>query len=104
MQLFSYFAFLLVCQLSNYRLILPEKIRNNLILHLWDSHPSRFTFKAMLILHFFDVDVVLIPPHTSHLLQGLDVSVASPLKTYFKEALISERFNPYIEKGVDISK
>ena len=58
----------------------------------------------MLILYLFDVDVVLIPPHTSHLLQAFDVSVASPLKTFFKEALISERFNLYIEQGVDISK
>ena len=103
-KIFTYYSLLLVCQLSNYRLTLPEKIRNDRILLLLDGHPSRFTFNALLILYLFDVDVVLIPPHTSHILQAFDVSVASPLKTYFKEFLISERFDLYIEKGVDISK
>lgn len=59
------------------------------------------------IIHFhyllFEVDVVLIQLKTSCLLQNFDVLVVSPLKTYFKEFLISERFNPYIVKGVDIS-
>lgn len=102
--LFIYYVLILVCQLSSYRLSLPEKLRDERILLLLDGHPSRFSFKACLILYLFDVDMVLIPPHTSHLLQAFDVSVASPLKTYFKENLISQRFNLYIEEGIDISK
>lgn len=47
------------------------------MLLLLDGHPPRFNFIAMLILYLFDVDVALISPHTSHLLQVFDVSVAS---------------------------
>ena len=104
MNIFEYYALLLVCQLSQYRMTLPKNLRNERILLLLDGHPSRFTFKACLILYLFDVDVVLIPPHTSHLLQAFDVSVASPLETYFEEELIQQRFDAYIEDGVDLTK
>lgn len=104
MNIFIYYSLLLVCQLSQYRMTLPKNLRNERILLLLDGHPSRFTFKACLILYLFDVDVVLIPPHTSHLLQAFDVAVASPLKTFFKEELIQQRFNAYIQDGVDLTK
>lgn len=35
----------------------------------------------------FNIDVLLIPPHTSHLLLVFDVSIAFPLKTYFGHEL-----------------
>ena len=55
-------------------------------------------------MYLFDVQLVLIPPHTSHLLQPFDVVVASPLKNYFKEELVSQKFNNYIQNGIDIIK
>ena len=101
---FIYYCLLLVCQISSYRLTLPEKTRNERFLLLVDGHPSRFTFKGCLILYLFDIDLVLLPPHTSHLLQPFDVAVAASLKTNFKEELITERFDSYVLQGIDISK
>ena len=93
---FTYFTILLVCQLSHYRLTLPDDLKDESILLLVDGHPSRFNFTAALILYLFNIDLVLIPPHTSHILQAFDVGLASPLKTYFKEYLAAESFDDYI--------
>ena len=97
--IFIYYCILLVRQISHYRLNLPEGIRDERILLLVDGHPSRYNFRAALILYLFGVDLVLIPPHTSHLLQVFNVAVASPLKTYFKEFLIKEKFDLYFANG-----
>ena len=83
---------------------LQPKIREDPILFISDGHPSRYSFKALLILYLFNIQLLLIPPHTSHLLQPFDVVVASPLKNYFKEELVSQKFNNYIQNGIDIIK
>ena len=75
--IFTYYCLLLVCQVSHYRLTLPDHLRSERILLLVDGHPSRNNFKAALILYLFGIELVLIPPHTSHLLQQFDVSLAS---------------------------
>ena len=97
--IFIFYCILLVCQISHYRLSLPENIRNDRILLIVDGHPSRQNFTAALILYLFNIDLLLIPPHTSHLLQAFDVAVASPLKTYFKEHLIKEKFDSFFANG-----
>lgn len=97
--LFVLYAILIVCQVSHYRLTLLEDIRQDRLLLLVDGHPSRYNFKAALILYLFGIDLVLIPPHTSHLLQAFDVAVASPLKTYFKEFIVMERYDMYFANG-----
>lgn len=81
--IFTYYCILLVCQLSQYRMTLQPKIREDPILFISDGHPSRYSFKALLILYLFNIQFLLIPPHTSHLLQPFDVAVAS----HFKELL-----------------
>jgi hypothetical protein len=43
-----------------------------------------------------NVDLLILPGHTSHVLQPFDISIASPLKREFKEALIRESL-PTIE-------
>lgn len=101
---FIYYCIILITQLSIYRQNLPKEIQNDRIVLIVDGHPSRFSFQACLILYLFDVDLVLLPPHTSHLLQAFDVSVAAPLKTNFKQELITERFDSFVQNGVDISK
>ena len=103
-QIFIYYSILLICQLSCYRLTLPENLRNERILLLSDGHPSRFNFTSALIFYLFNVDLVLIPPHTSHLLQAFDVAVASPLKANFKEEIIKQRFDLYLQQGFDVEK
>lgn len=69
-----------------------------------DGHPSRNNFLAALILYLFDADLVLLPPHTSHLLQPFDVAVAAPLKSNFKNELVHQQFNQYFANGFNISK
>lgn len=69
-----------------------------------DGHPSRNNFIAALILYLFEVDLVLLPPHTSHLLQAFDVAVAAPLKSNFKNELVHQQFNLYFANGYNINK
>jgi hypothetical protein len=45
---------------------------------------ARFFF-AMFVLSLFDIDMLTIPGHSSHIIQAFDVAVASPLKTYYAE-------------------
>jgi hypothetical protein len=87
--LFRYFAILFVAELSHYRLILPEGIRDEPILLILDGHTSRYDFLALLILFAFNVDVLILPPHSTHVTQPFDVSIASPLKTCFKRQLLA---------------
>lgn len=101
---FIYYCLILICQLAIYRQNLPSQIRDDRILLIVDGHPSRYSFTACLILYLFNIDLVLLPPHTSHLLQAFDVSVAAPLKTNFKEELILERFDSFFQNGIDIAK
>lgn len=74
--------------------ILPEKSRNENILLIINGNPSRYNYKAVLILYLFGIDLLLIPPHISHLLQVFDM--ASPLKSFFKEFLIHEKYDQYL--------
>lgn len=93
--IFIFYCILLFCQISYYRLNFPEKIRNDRILLLVDSQPSRQNFKVALILYLFNIDLVLIPSRTSHLLQAFDVVGTSPLKMYFKEYLIKDKCDSF---------
>lgn len=102
--LFTYYSLLLICQLSYYRLTLLRNLQNERFLLLVDGHSSRINFKAALIFYIFYVDLVLISPHTCHPLQMLDVAVASPLKTYFKEEMSSDKFDFFIQNGSCIEK
>jgi hypothetical protein len=85
--LFVYFTLLFVAQMSLYRLTLPQELRTQPILLLLEGHRSRICFEAALIFHLFNIDVLILPPHTSHLIQPFDVAVASPLKIEFKKIL-----------------
>ena len=102
--IFIYFSLLLVCQLFHYRLTLPDSLRHQRIILLVDGHKSRESFTAALIFYLFDIDLVLLPPHTSHLMQAFDVSVASPLKSYFKKELTEEKYDEFLANGFTFNK
>lgn len=85
--LWVYFALVFSAQMSAYRLTLPEAIRDNEILLVIDGHKSRLSFLAAMIFFLNSIDVLVLPAHSSHLLQMFDVAVASPLKTAFKQEL-----------------
>lgn len=91
---FLYYTLLLISQISIYRLSLNSKIRNDSILLILDGHTSHISFLSAYLFHLFNIDLILIPPHTSHLLSVFDVSIASPLKTFFTHELNKLNFNP----------
>jgi hypothetical protein len=72
-------------ELSVYRLTLPEGIRDEPVLLILDGHNSRVNLTALMILDLFNVDVLCLPAHSTHVVQPIDVAVAAPLKTYFKQ-------------------
>lgn len=68
---------------SNYRLQLDEEIRNNEALLILDGHNSRENPLAIYLLKKFHINVLILPSHTSHLLQMYDVVLARKFKKRF---------------------
>ena len=83
--LFMYWAMIFVAEMSKYRLFLPQQLRNQRILLILDGHKSRANYFVANLLDSYGIDVLILPGHTSHLLQPFDVSIASPLKSKFQE-------------------
>ena len=73
--------------LSLYRQTLPATIRNNRALIILDGHSSRECPIALLLLRNANVDVLVLPGHTTHVTQMFDVVLAAPLKTEFAKLL-----------------
>lgn len=61
---FIYYCLIIISQLANYCQYLPPLIRDDRIILIVDGHPSRFSFTTCLILYLFNIDLVLLPPHT----------------------------------------
>ena len=89
--IFFIWCLLFACEISWYRFKLPKEIRNEAILLVVDGHKSRGNYYAAKLLSKFNILVLILPGHTSHVLQAFDVGVASPLKTAFSKFL--EQFN-----------
>jgi hypothetical protein len=85
--LWVYYALLFCTQISQYRLRLPEELREATMLLIVDGHKSRISVLAAVIFVLNNIDVLVLPPHTSHLLQMYDVGVAPALKVAFKNEL-----------------
>lgn len=82
-RLFIIYALFMCSQIQMYRMTLSPALREEPILLILDGHGSRINFTAALIFYIFNVDVLVLPGHTSHLLQPFDVSLGGPLKTEF---------------------
>jgi hypothetical protein len=85
--LWVYYSPILCAQISHYRLLLTLAVRDEDILLIIDGHKSRLSLLAALIFEMNGIDVLVLPPHSSHLLQMFDVGPVSPIKTAFKEEL-----------------
>lgn len=90
---FACYALIFVMQLSLYRLTLPSYLAEESVLLVVDGHSSRLNFEACLLLYYFNVDLLILPGHTSHVMQPFDVSIGSPLKSSLKECLTRKQFN-----------
>ena len=80
--------------LSNYRLTLDSSIRNQKALLILDGHTSRENPISLYILKIHNIDVLILPAHTTHLLQMFDVVLAKPFKKQFSRifnTLFSEK-------------
>ncbi|XP_028159510.1 uncharacterized protein LOC114352198, partial [Ostrinia furnacalis] len=60
--------------------------KDNQSLLILDNHESHLSPEALNIAKDNGVTILTIPPHTSHRLQPLDVSVFAPLQTYYNAA------------------
>jgi hypothetical protein len=83
------FAINFCAQLSVHRLTLPPELMYDRGLLILDGPATRGNLLALLIFALFNVDVLILPGHTTHVLQALDVVINSPLKAEFKRLLIA---------------
>lgn len=58
-----------------------------------DNHESHMTIAGLKFCKENDIEVLTLPPHTSHKLQPLDKGVFGPLKTYFNNSCKTWMFN-----------
>ena len=87
---FLYWCLLFINEMSIYRLSLSAEYREKRALLIMDGHVSRECPLGIAFLKFRKIDVLILPPHTTHVLQMFDVSIASPLKTHFTKEMKSQ--------------
>lgn len=63
----------------------PKKPSKRLL--IVDGHGSHCTDDFLYECFLNDIYLLFLPPHTSHVLQPLDVSIFGPVKTYYRQAL-----------------
>ena len=66
--------------------LLGEKFANAPAALIADGHISRFSASVFLLLHAFNIRLIILPSHTSAVTQPLDVSCFSLFKRRFQEA------------------
>lgn len=54
-----------------------------------DNHSTRFTFDTILAADQNGVDIFPLPPHASHIMQPLDLSIFGPLKLFLEDYWLS---------------
>ena len=89
--LYSWFV-MFVSWISQYRVrVLPPNLELSEILLIMDGHTSRNCPWIIPLCAFHNIAVMILPAHTTHLLQAFDVVLASPLKCHFRRFLASEK-------------
>ena len=81
--LFLIWSFHFINWMTSYRLSLEPKFRNAQALLILDGHLSRECPLALMFLKSHNIEVLILPSHTTHVLQIFDVALAAPLKTMF---------------------
>jgi hypothetical protein len=83
--------------ISSYRWKLPRSLRGEKILLILDGHSSRANPFALTLLRISNIRVLIIPSHTSHIIQMFDVGLASSFKHHYVEC------PPSLKRRVTIS-
>ena len=89
---FYIWAHLFVAWLSGYRAaVLPDEIKGANILLVMDGCHAHRCPEALRLFRMHNVTVLLLPSHTTHLLQPFDILIASSLKSHFRRFLFEEK-------------
>ncbi len=91
---FLLWSFHLVSWVVNYRQTLPSNLREKKILLILDGHTSRENPIALEYLSCYNIEVLVLPGHCTHVLQLFDVGLAGALKEKFGIILQRNLKNP----------
>lgn len=101
---FNIWSHMFVAWLSGYRaVVLPDDIKKANILLVMDGCHVHHCPEALRLFAANNVTVLLLPSHTTHLLQPFDVLIASSLKNHFRRFLFEEK-KALPTQGADMSK
>jgi hypothetical protein len=81
------FAIDFCSQPSLYRLSLPSDIADEPVLLLLDGHISRRNTMALTFFNLFNVDILIVPGHTTHVLQPFNVWHRGAAQSIIKTAI-----------------
>ena len=99
-EMFLIWVFHFINWLSDFRSKMPNcHLRDANAMLIMDGHNSRENPLALTLLRRFRVSVLILPSHTTHVLQMFDVGLASPLKKEF-----TEKFRKELRKLKDSKK
>ena len=102
---FYLWAVLFVTWLSGYRATcLPEELKLANILLIIDGCTSHHCPEALDLFRRHNVTVLILPAHTSHLLQAFDVTIASTLKAYFRRFVGEEKKQASVQQLTKAAK
>ena len=90
---FLYWVLCFINWMSAYRLTLSAEIRNANALLIMDGHKSRENPIALALLKYHKINVLILPSHSSHVLQMFDVILASQLKRKFSKIFRNMMFD-----------
>ena len=96
-RIFVHWALCFLSDILHYKIKLPAHLRKQRILLILDGHKSRANFFVAKLFDLFGIDILILPGHTSHLLQPFDVSLASSLKTEYKKQI--ENYDKVLDKN-----
>ena len=103
--LLNNWAVLFVTWLSGYRATcLPEELKLANILLIIDGCTSHHCLEALDLFRRHNVTVLILPAHTSHLLQAFDVTIASTLKAYFRRFVGEEKKQASVQQLTKAAK
>ena len=80
---FTMWTICFVNWLSKYKQSLPCDIRRGKALVILDGHTSRENPLALALFRKANVEVIVLPSHSTHVLQMFDVGLAGPLKSFY---------------------
>ena len=101
-KMFYIWALLFLTWLTGYRAtVLPDSLRNSNILLVIDGCLAHGAPEAIDLFAKHNVTVLVLPAHTSHLLQPFDVVLAAPLKASFRHFVCEEKAKL---RGTEMSK